>query len=130
LYRRTGWTETGRVREKGFDRVYFSKSLEPDTVSEPQERPAAEGIVKLENERVRVMEWRFAPGAATGWHVHEYDYVIVPLATGRLKIVDADGNETLAELTHGEPYSRAKGTAHDVINASDGPFAFMEVEIK
>jgi ribosomal protein S18 acetylase RimI-like enzyme len=131
LYRRTGWTETGRMSEKGFDRVYFEKRLEPPAMTDgPTERPAAEGIVKLENDRVRVMEWRFAPGAATGWHVHEYDYVIVPLATGRLRIVDAAGTETVAELSHGEPYSRPKGTAHDVINASDGPFAFMEVEIK
>ena len=33
--------------------------------------------VFIDNERVRVTEWRFAPGAATGWHRHEYDYVVV-----------------------------------------------------
>ncbi|MCY3830662.1 MAG: cupin, partial [Rhodospirillaceae bacterium] len=27
--------------------------------------------VMIEDERVRVTEWRFAPGAATGYHVHE-----------------------------------------------------------
>lgn len=27
LYARTGWRETGRRREKGFDRVYFEKDL-------------------------------------------------------------------------------------------------------
>ena len=40
-------------------------------------RPAAVPTVQAENERVRVTEWRSAPGAATGWHVHEYDYVVV-----------------------------------------------------
>ncbi len=102
----------------------------PGATPGASERPAAEGIVKLENERMRVMEWRFAPGAATGWHRHEYDYVVVPLATGRLRIVGPDGAETIAELTHGEPYSRGAGTEHDVINANDGPFAFIEVELK
>lgn len=90
----------------------------------------AEGILKLENERVRVMEWRFVPGAATGWHVHEYDYVVVPMVTGRLRIVDSDGGETISELEAGEPYARKAGVAHDVINANDFDFAFIEVELK
>ena len=34
--------------------------------------------VQIDNERTRVTEWRFAPGASTGYHRHEYDYVIVP----------------------------------------------------
>ena len=41
----------------------------------------AVGTTQIDNERSRVTEWRFAPGAATGFHRHEYDYVIVP---GRL----------------------------------------------
>ncbi len=35
--------------------------------------------VFIDNERVRVTERRFAPGAATGWHRHQFDYVAVPL---------------------------------------------------
>ena len=46
-----------------------------------RETPAAKPTVFIDNERVRVTEWRFAPGAATGWHRHEYDYVVVPMAT-------------------------------------------------
>ena len=41
--------------------------------------------VMIEDERVRVTEWRFAPGAATGYHVHEHDYVVVPITTGTLR---------------------------------------------
>ena len=33
---------------------------------------AAVPTVQFETERVRVTEWRFAPGAATGWHRHPY----------------------------------------------------------
>jgi beta-alanine degradation protein BauB len=93
------------------------------------QRPAAVGTVQLENERVKVTEWRFAPGAATGWHRHGYDYVVVPLTTGRLQI--EDGRETrFAELTAGQSYYRSVGVEHDVINANAFEFAFIEVELK
>ena len=46
-------------------------------------RPPATPTVQIDNERVRVTLWRFAPGEATGWHRHECDYVVVPLVTGR-----------------------------------------------
>jgi len=93
-------------------------------------RPAAVGTVKIDNERTRVTEWRFAPGATTGFHRHEYDYVVVPLASGQLQIINADGSEILAELSHGEPYARQAGVEHEVINANAEEFAFMEVEYK
>lgn len=86
--------------------------------------------VQIENERVRVTEWRFAEGAATGFHRHEFDYVVVPGTTGRLKIVDADGKESFAELTAGQAYAREAGVEHDVINAHDGEFVFVEIELK
>ncbi len=86
--------------------------------------------VQVDNARTRVTEWRFAPGAATGWHRHEYDYVVVPQTTGRLKLVDGAGKETFAELTAGISYYRDRGVEHDVINASEGEFVFVEVEFK
>ncbi len=84
---------------------------------------------QIDNERVRVTEWRFRPGEATGWHVHEYDYVIVPSIDGTLRIVDATG-EQLATLEAGVSYYRQAGVEHDVINAGAGEMAFVEVEIK
>ena len=86
--------------------------------------------VQIDNDRTRVTEWRFGPGAATGFHRHEFDYVVVPQTTGRLKLVDADGNETFGELTAGVSYFREAGVEHDVINATDGEFVFVEVEFK
>lgn len=83
-----------------------------------------------DNARTRVTEWRFAPGAATGYHRHEYDYVVVPMTTGRLKLIGPDGGETFAELTAGESYFREAGVEHDVINANDYEFVFVEVEFK
>jgi quercetin dioxygenase-like cupin family protein len=93
------------------------------------DRPAAVATLRIDNERVRVTEWRFAAGAATGWHRHEYDYVIVPLTTGPLRLEEA-GADRVAELTTGVPYFREAGVEHDVINASDGEFVFIEIELK
>ena len=84
---------------------------------------------RLENERVIVTEWRFAPGAETGHHVHAHDYVVVPLVTGVLRIVDANGTRDVP-LEAGASYARPKGVAHNVINANAFEFRFVEVELK
>jgi quercetin dioxygenase-like cupin family protein len=90
----------------------------------------AKPTVFIDNERVRVTEWRFAPGAATGWHRHEYDYVVVPLSDGRLRLVGPGAQESFADLKLGVPYFREAGVEHDVINANAVEFAFVETELK
>ena len=85
--------------------------------------------VAIDNERVRVTEWRFAPGAATGVHRHEFAYVVVPMTTGRLAITDSAG-ASVAELVTGAPYFRPAGVEHDVRNASAYEFVFVEIELK
>lgn len=90
----------------------------------------AEPVVHIDNERVRVTEWRFAPGAATGWHRHEYDYVVVPMVDGELELVGAGGARNRAQLENGVPYFREAGVEHDVINANAYDFAFIEIELK
>jgi len=84
---------------------------------------------QVENERVIVTEWRFAPGAETGHHVHAHDYVVVPLVDGVLRIVDADGARDVP-LAAGASYARPKGVAHNVINANAFEFRFVEIELK
>jgi len=83
----------------------------------------------IENDRVIVTEWRFAPGAETGHHVHAYDYVIVPLTTGRLRLEEPEGVREV-ELQAGVSYARPKGVAHNVINANSFEFRFVEIELK
>ena len=92
--------------------------------------PQAVPTLQIDSERVRVTQWRFAPGAETGEHVHEMDYVVVPLASGRLKIVSPEGEESFAELTHGVSYARKAGVRHNVINANAFEYAFVEIELK
>lgn len=89
----------------------------------------AKPTVLIQNARTRVTEWRFPKrGDATGWHRHEYDYVVVPVQDGFLELVDAEGNVTRAELKRGVPYFRQAGVEHDVLNGNDFEFAFIETE--
>ena len=90
---------------------------------------SAQAIKHIENERVIVTEYRFAPGANTGWHRHSYDYVVVPLMDGKVKLLSAQG-ESYADMKAGKPYFRNEGVEHDVINANDGDYAFIEIELK
>jgi quercetin dioxygenase-like cupin family protein len=89
----------------------------------------AVATVRIDNTRVRVTEWRFAPGAATGAHRHEHDYVVVPLTTGRLGSTGPEG-DSVAELVAGLPYFRPAGVEHDVRNVNAFEFAFVEIELK
>ena len=89
----------------------------------------ATSTVQVENERMIVTEWRFAPGAHTGHHVHARDYVVVPLTSGILRLEEAAGVRE-ASLVAGASYARPAGVAHNVINANDYEFRFVEIELK
>ncbi len=89
----------------------------------------ATATVQIDNERVSVTEWKFAPGAETGWHRHQNDYVVVPQTSGKLLLKTKDG-DSVSELGSGKSYFRKAGVEHNVINASGGEFVFIEIEIK
>jgi quercetin dioxygenase-like cupin family protein len=89
----------------------------------------AVAVRRLESEAVRVTEWQFQPGDATGHHRHDFEYVVVPLTGGTLRLVEA-GGERLATLAPGVAYTRPAGVEHDVINAGDQYLAFVEIELK
>jgi len=92
--------------------------------------PQAIATVQVDNARLRVTEWRFAPGAETGFHIHAMDYAVVPLMDGQLKIVAPEGDTRLVDLHRGASYFRNAGVHHNVINANDFEFAFVEIELK
>ena len=91
-------------------------------------RPKAVASKQIENDRVLVTEWRFAPGAETGWHKHGYDYIVVPGMDGKLLLETKDGS-SIAELKAGQSYARLAGVEHNVVNANDFEFYFVEVEL-
>jgi beta-alanine degradation protein BauB len=92
-------------------------------------RPQATATVRIDDGRVKATEWAFAPGAETGWHVHAYDYVIVPLTDGQLLLEEPGGTTRKAELNHGIPYARKAGVEHNVVNDGADAMCFLEVEI-
>ena len=94
-----------------------------------EKRPAARPTRQIDNRRTIVTEWQFAPGAETGWHRHEFDYVVVPGLDGQL-LIEEDGGERIAELRAGEAYFREAGVEHNVINANDFEFSFVEIELR
>lgn len=88
----------------------------------------ATSLVQIHNERVLVTEWRFTPGAETGDHVHMHDYIVVPLTSGTLRLVEPAGTRDVV-LEAGASYAKLAGIAHNVINANPYEFRFIEIEI-
>ncbi|MGE0311986.1 MAG: cupin domain-containing protein [Lautropia sp.] len=92
------------------------------------EREMAVADRQITTDRMIVTRWSFAPGAQTGWHRHGHDYCVVPLTDGQLRIESATG-ETRFDLVAGASYHRPAGVEHNVVNASDHPVAFVEIEL-
>ena len=82
-----------------------------------------------DDDNVRITRWDFEPGAVTGWHTHAWPYFVILLTDGTLRV--HNGTDIIdTKLTAGQTYNRVAGTEHDVMNASDHPLAFVEIEIK
>ena len=83
-----------------------------------------------EDDRMRVSRWTFQTGQATGEHIHEMDYVAVPISGGAFRAEMGDGS--IVEMTQvaGQPYARAKGVHHNVVFVGQGVAQFVEIELK
>ncbi|CAG7608550.1 cupin domain-containing protein [Leucobacter soli] len=87
------------------------------------------GDVQVENGSFRVTRWTIEPGGAIPMHRHEVEYVVIPLVTGTMHAVNADGSELAVELVAGESYTRAAGAEHRMEHRGSGaPIVFVEVE--
>ena len=79
--------------------------------------------VQIDNSHLRVTEWRFAPGAATGYHRHEHDYVVVPARDGELKLIGPTGEVSLRQAAIGQilfPQRRRRARRHQQWSGRDG----------
>jgi quercetin dioxygenase-like cupin family protein len=84
-----------------------------------------------DDERIRVIRWTFSEaGDSTGEHVHEYDYVVVPVTGGEFVVEHADGSSTRMTQLAGTPYSGVAGTRHTVSSDQDATVSFVEIELK
>ena len=90
---------------------------------------AAQAATVVDTDRLRITTWTFgAEGANTGQHVHEYDYVVVPVTGGTFTITDPEGGTHEMTQQAGVAYLGTAGTAHDVI--ASAPAVFVEIELK
>ncbi|WP_022721414.1 cupin domain-containing protein [Rhodopseudomonas sp. B29] len=90
----------------------------------------AQSDMQIDNDEVRVTQWRLPPGGATGPHRHGMDYVIVPITTSAMTIVAPDGTRSIAQLKTGQSYFRKAGVEHDVLNETVDEIVFLEIELK
>lgn len=85
--------------------------------------------VQRDDDDLRITRWDFAPGAVTGWHTHGWPYFVILLTPAVLLVHNgAEVSETV--LVAGQAYNRPSGAQHDVMNGSEHPIAFVEIEVK
>ncbi|KZM49126.1 cupin domain-containing protein [Labrenzia sp. OB1] len=93
-------------------------------------RPQATASQLIDDDRVRVTRFDFAPGAETGWHRHSMDYVITALTECQMTLEEPDGETRTVLVPAGTVYRRDEGVEHNVINGGDIPMSFVEIELK
>jgi hypothetical protein len=92
---------------------------------------SAHSVITIDDDRVRVATWTFgARGDDTGPHVHEYDYIVVPITGGPFTVTTAAGATSDLVQRTATPYLGIAGTAHNVTSAGEAPATFVEIELK
>ncbi|MDJ0613095.1 MAG: cupin [Rhizobiaceae bacterium] len=94
------------------------------------DRPQANAVQMVDDARVRVTRFEFAPNAETGWHEHGFDYVITAITDCHMLLEEPTGKSREVSVNAGESYRRDKGVRHNVINNGNGLMCFVEVELK
>lgn len=84
----------------------------------------------IDDDRVRVTRFDFAPGAETGWHRHGHDYVITTITDCQMLLEEPGGTSRTVLIPAGTAYRRSEGVEHNVVNAGDDVMSFVEVELK
>jgi quercetin dioxygenase-like cupin family protein len=92
--------------------------------------PTCQFTTSSDDDRVRVNVLTFDDGDETGDHVHEFDYVVVPVTGGTFLVIEANGSTRELVQEAGAPYVGKQGTEHNVINRSGRTATFVEIELK
>jgi quercetin dioxygenase-like cupin family protein len=84
--------------------------------------------VVLENDRVRVLEYRDSPGQRTSPHYHP-DYVLCALSTFRRRLTLSEGREAVVEVKPGQ-VAWGKAQSHIGENVGETDTHVLIVELK
>ena len=93
-------------------------------------RPACTATQLIDDARVRVTRFDFAPGAETGWHRHGFDYVITAVTDCHMRLEEPGGTSRKVLVPAGTAYRRMEGVEHNVVNDGSKAMTFVEVELK
>ena len=52
------------------------------------QRKKAIANIQIDNERIRVTEYSFNRNEETGFHIHQWDYVVITQTNGQLLLID------------------------------------------
>ena len=84
--------------------------------------------VVLENDRVRVLEYRDSPGGRTSPH-HHSDFVLCALSAFRRRFVLADGREVVRDVRPGEvAWSQAQSHIGENVGTTDTHVLIVELK--
>ena len=93
-------------------------------------RPACTATQLIDDARVRVTRFDFAPGAETGWHRHGFDYVITAVTDCHMLLEEPGDTSRKVLVPAGTAYRRMEGVEHNVVNDGSKAMTFVEVELK
>ena len=86
--------------------------------------------MQVDASEVRVTEWPLVPGSSTGRHGHVMDYGIVPITSGEMTIITANGERSRASIDAGKSNFPKAEVDHDVHNETASEIVFLEIELK
>jgi beta-alanine degradation protein BauB len=93
-------------------------------------RPACTATQLIDDARVRVTRFDFAPGAETGWHRHGFDYVITAITDCPMLLEEPGGTSRTVFVPAATAYRRMEGVEHNVVNTGTTVMSFVEIELK
>jgi len=99
-----------------------------DTSRDPVVTDGDKYKVVIENERVRVLEYRDSPGQRTSAHYHP-DYVLCALSSFRRKLTLSGGREAVVDVKTGQVVW-GNGQSHIGENVGDTDTHVLIVELK
>jgi quercetin dioxygenase-like cupin family protein len=96
-------------------------------------KPAAEVApdvykVVFENERLRLLEVRMAPGATSDLHSHP-NYLVYALSDGTVRLADASGQSGEVEIHQGDTMWR-EAEDHSAVNIGSVEMRALFIEVK
>ncbi len=84
--------------------------------------------VVFENERLRLLDVRVAPGASTEIHGHP-DYLVYTLEGGKVRLADASGQSGEVEMIEGQAMWR-EAEEHSAVNIGPRELRALFIELK